>query len=444
MARLVMVGLSHHATPLEVRERVAVDEAAWRRCAPAEPPTLLLSTCNRVEVYAWVEERPATAVRVLQRSLARASGVRLAELQPHLEARTGQDAILHLVRVTSGLDSLVVGEEQIRGQVRETLAAAESSAARAPALRSIFERAGESARRIRAGTSFGKIPSIATAGLNVAYRALGVRPKSAWGDSVAEDFSAAPLGQDLNNRVALVLGAGVMARAAVESLVAQGARVCVLNRTPANAERIVAHLGSAVQVGPLEQLTDALLEATLVVGATASRSPVLDRATVEAAMRGRAGWPLLFLDIALPRDIDPAVRGVAGVTVIDLDDLERECPLNADTRRAERARAEALAVNETQRLVEWLRLRALSPAIAELRTYAETIRKNELRRSASRLRDLTPEQTAAVDALTTGIINKLMHGPTVALRDAAARPGGGGRSHTRILRLLRPARGRTA
>ena len=423
MPRLVMVGLSHHATPLEVRERVAVDEAAWRRCAPAEPASLLLSTCNRVEVYAWVEGRPAVALRALQRALARATGVELAELQPHLSALSGHDAILHLVRVTSGLDSLVVGEQQIRGQVRAALAAAEASAALSPALRSIFERAGESARRIRGGTSLGKIPSIATAGVNVASRALA---------------------QDLRGNTALVLGAGVMARAAVESLVAHGARVCVLNRTIANAERIVAHLGSAVQVGRLDTLADALLDAALVVGATASRTPVLDRATVEKAMRGRSSRPLLLLDIALPRDIDPAVRGLAGVTVIDLDDLERECPVDADTRHAEQQRAEALAIKETDRLVEWLRLRALSPAIAELRTYAETIRKNELRRSASRLRDLTPEQAAAVDALTTGIVNKLMHGPTVALRDAAARPGGLGRSRTRILRVLRPPRGRTA
>jgi glutamyl-tRNA reductase len=423
MPRLVMVGLSHHATPLEVRERVAVDEAAWRSWAPAEPATLLLSTCNRVEIYAWVDGRPAVAIRTIQRALARATAVELTELQPHLKARTGPDALLHLVRVTSGLDSLVVGEEQIRGQVREALAAAEASAALSPALRSIFERAGESARRIRGGTSLGKIPSIATAGVNVAYRALA---------------------QDLNDRVALVLGAGVMARAAAESLLAHGARVRVLNRTIANAERIVAHLGPAIQVGPLDTLPAALLDAALVVGATASRTPVLDHGMVETAMRGRAGQPLVLLDIALPRDIDPAVRGLTGVTVIDLDDLERECPVNADTRHAEQHRAEALAIKETDRLVEWLRLRALSPAIAELRTYAETIRKNELRRSASRLRDLTPEQAAAVDALTTGIVNKLMHGPTVALRDAAARPGGLGRSRTRILRVLRPPRGRTA
>jgi glutamyl-tRNA reductase len=145
----------------------------------------------------------------------------------------------------------------------------------------------------------------------------------------------------------------------------------------------------------------------------------------------------------LPRDIEPTVRDTPGVTLIDLDDLERLCPVDVESRNAERQHAEGLAAEEADRLAEWLRFRAVSPAITELRTYAEAIRRTELRRSAARLRDLTPDQIAAVEALTSGIVNKLMHGPTVALRDAATRPGGLGRSHTRILRVLRPNRRRS-
>jgi len=152
----------------------------------------------------------------------------------------------------------------------------------------------------------------------------------------------------------------------------------------------------------------------------------------------------VLLDIALPRDIDPLVKEVPGVTLIDLDDLERLCPVDVSTRRAERQHAEVLAIEEADRLAEWLRFRAVSPAIAELRTYAEAIRASELRRSASRLRDLTPEEVAAVEALTAGIVNKLLHGPTVALRDAAAGPGGLRRAQSRIVRVLRPTRGRAA
>jgi glutamyl-tRNA reductase len=422
MPSLVMVGLSHHAAPVEVRERVAVDDAAWRKCAPDGLATVLISTCNRVEVYAWVDRRASTAVRSLQRSLARTAGVDVAELMPYLTVRTGTDALLHLVRVVSGLDSLVIGEEQIRGQVREALRDAEACGPMPSALRGVFQRAGESARRIRGATSLGQVPSIASAGVNVACRALG---------------------QELNGQVAVVLGAGVIARSAVESLLARGAHVRVLNRTPAHAERVMAHLGRSVSIAPLDCLPQALVDAALVVGATASRQPVLNAAMLEQAVGRREGRPLVLLDIALPRDVEPSVRGLDGVTLIDLDDLERECPIDADTRHSEHSRAEAFAVKEADRLAEWLHLRAVSPAIAELRTYAETIRKGELRRSASRLRGLTPEQIAAVEALTSGIVNKLMHGPTVALRDAASRPAGLRRSRTRILRVLRPPQGRT-
>jgi glutamyl-tRNA reductase len=420
--RLVMVGLSHHATPLEVRERVAVDEVAWREAAPAGLGSVLVSTCNRVEVYAWVEGRPATAIRGLQRSLARAAGIELPDLLPHLKSRSGRDALVHLVRVTTGLDSLVVGEEQIRGQVREALRAAEASGPLPASLRGAFQRVGESARRIRGGTRLGKVPSIATAGVNVARRVLPV---------------------SLDGQVAVVLGAGVMARASTEALLACGAQVRVLNRTPAHAERFFGRLRPAVEIDSLDALPRALVDAVLVVGATASREPVVELAMVESALRVREKTlPLVLLDIALPRDVDPRVRQVP-VTLIDLDDLERECPVDAPTRQAEYNHAEALAIEEADRLAEWLSSRAASPDIAELRTYAETIRTSELRRSAARLRDLTPEQIAAVEALTTGIVNKLMHGPTVALRAAAASPNGLRRSRSRILRVLRPARARS-
>src|SRR5207237_852861 len=174
---------------------------------------------------------------------------------------------------------------------------------------------------------------------------------------------------------AVVLGAGIMARAATEALLTHGLRVRVLNRTPEHALRLMRALGPSLEIGSLEALPLSMTEASLVVGATASREPVLTAATVEAARGKRSGHPLVLLDVALPRDIEPSVRDVAGVTLIDLDDLERLCPLDADSRNAEQHRAEALAAEEADRLAEWLRFRAVSPAIAELRTYAEAIRR---------------------------------------------------------------------
>jgi glutamyl-tRNA reductase len=417
MPRLLMLGISHHAAPVEVRERVAIDEATWRLHAPPQPATVLLSTCNRLEVYAWVEGRSATPRRSLVRALARATGVRIVELEPYLTCRVGRDALLHLVRVTSGLDSLLVGEEQIIGQVRNALRAAENANRLPASLRGAFQRAIESARRIRGATRLGQAPSIAAAGISVARRTIT---------------------GDVNGKLAAVLGAGVMARAAAEALLAAGARVRVLNRTPAHAERLMANMRGTIDVESLDTLPQALADAVLVVGATAARSSVVTVADVRSALE-RRGTPLVLLDIAMPRDIDPDVRELPDVKLIDLDDLERLCPVDTPTRRAEQNRAEDLAVEEAERLEDWLRSRAISPAIAELRTYAESIRTGELRRSATRLRDLTPEQIAAVDALTSGIVKKLMHGPTVALREA-----GLGRSRAHILRVVRPRTSRVS
>jgi glutamyl-tRNA reductase len=305
--------------------------------------------------------------------------------------------------------------------VREALRSADEIGPLPATFRGIFQRSIDSARRVRTSTRLGQAPSVAAAGVNVARRAIA---------------------GDVFGKTALVLGAGVMARAATEALLASGARVRVLNRTPAHAERLMAHLRGAIEIDSLDALPSALGGATMLVGATAARSTVVSREAVATAMEQRSG-PLVLLDIALPRDVDPRAREVPGVTLIDLDDLEKLCPVDTPTRRAEQQRAEALAAEEAERLADWLRSRAVGPTISELRTYAESVRTSELRRSATRLRDLTPEQIAAVDALTSGIVKKLMHGPTVALREAGVE-----RSRAHILRVVRPpttrANGRSA
>ena len=408
MSGLVMVGLSHHAAPLEVRERVALDETRWREVAPTDIATVLVSTCNRVEIYAWAAERPAALARRLHRALARAANVSLPELQPYLLTGTGRLALVHLVRVAAGLDSLVIGEEQIRGQIRDALRAAETAGELPATLRGVFQRVSESARRIRGSTRLGQLPSLAAAGVHAASRL------------VAEGT--------LRDQLVVVFGAGVMARAAAEAVLPLGAHLLVINRTPAHAEALVNHLGARARSGALDEVPAALARASLAIGATASRRPVLDLATVQAALAQRERRePLVLLDIAMPRDIDPRARMLDGVCLVDMDDLERDCPLDVSVRRAELEHAEALAVEEADRLMHWLQVRAASPAIAALRTDAETIRLRELRRSAGRLKDLTPEQVAAVEALTAGIVSKLLHAPTVALRNAAVkgmvRPG---------------------
>jgi glutamyl-tRNA reductase len=419
MPGLVVVGLSHHAASVEVRERLAFDQATWRAAAPAALPTVLLSTCNRVEVYAWAETRNSVAIQRIERSLARAAGLSLAELHPHLLRRRGQEALLHLVRVAAGLDSMVVGEDQIGGQIKEAVRLAEQSQRLPAPLRSVFQRAAESARRVRGGTRLGSVPSIASAAVHVAQRTLP---------------------SPLSGQSAVVLGAGVMAKTAAQCLLALGARVTLLNRTPEHARTVARRLRGDVQVGSLDELASRLADAAVLIGATASRQPVVQT----EVLRETLTRPLLVLDIALPRDVEPSARRLENVQLIDLDDLERLCPVDVAERQAELRHAESLAAAEAERMARWLRLRSASPVIAELRTYGERIRARELRRSSARLKDLTPDQIAAVEALTAGIVNKLLHGPTLALRDAATRPNGLNRSRSRILQVLRPQEGRTA
>jgi glutamyl-tRNA reductase len=412
---LVAVGLSHRTTPLELRERLAVQQPHWQAASPV--PSVLLSTCNRVEVYAWAESRPAELAQRLARALARVGGIAYADLAPYLFTYTGLPALVHLVRVAAGLDSLVLGDDQIRGQVGEACHQAGSVSRLPTPIDGVFGRALQAGRRIRARSPLGRHPSVAQAALFVARRLLG--PNGLEGVPV------------------LVLGAGGMAEAAARTLLDGGAEVTLLNRTPEHATRLAQSLGPGVRSDALAALPRLLPRAALLVGATASRQPVVSASIVEQALDGRSEPRLVIVDIAVPRDVDPSVRGLPGVQLLDLDDLEKMCPMDSELRRTEIAAAERAAVDEATRIESWLRLRSFVPAVVELRQRGEEIRALELRRARRRLRDLTPDQRAAVEDVTGAIVNKLLHGPTVLLRE--------GRSRARvdeIIQLHATSRGR--
>lgn len=416
--RLVMVGVSHHTAPVEVRERLALDALAWSAAAGERLPSVLLTTCNRVEVYGWATGRPARTAGQIVAALSRASGCRTDEIEPHLATRVGLDALVHLVRVGAGLDSLVIGEDQIQGQLRVAYREA-ARAGRPPSpLEGIFHRALEGARRIRAAVHLGSHPSVASA----AVHAAGHMPPLA---------GAGPRGQ-----LAVVLGAGAVAKATARALVVDGARVVICNRTAAHAEKLAHDLGPVASAAGFEDLPELLGTAGVVFGATASRVPVLTTALLEPAIASRDGRPLLVFDLAVPRDVEPDARSLTGLTLLDLDDLERLCPVDTVSRRAAIDEAEALARREAEQIARWLRVRAMSATIVDVRQRAEEVRHRELKRAAGELRGLTVEQAAAVDRLTESIVRKLIHGPTVALREAAARPRAA-RSQRRVLDVLR-------
>lgn len=402
--QVVLVGLSHHTAPLAVREPLAsVNLAAMR--AALGLPCVLVSTCNRVEVYAWEDAATGRLDGRLLGALASSSGVGRTALRPHVFVKRGYEALLHLVRVACGLDSLVLGEDQVRGQIKSAVVAARALGDLPAALDGGFNRALDGSRRVRGSGFMGRHPSVATVGVEVALHSPDI---GGW--------------HGIRGTTAVVLGAGVMAKAAAQTLLARGAHLVLANRTAAHATQVADGLPhrDQVVVEPLSGL-EALLAndaVVLVVGSTASPRPVVLESTVRAAVQRRTR-PLVLVDLAVPRDVEPSVRGIDGVRLIDMDDLDQLCPADGAARMREMERMEALAREAADEVDCWLRARVAAPAIVELRRRADLIRQAELKRTAARLASLTPEQQAAVDALTRALVGKLVHGPTVALRDAA-------------------------
>jgi glutamyl-tRNA reductase len=378
-------------------------------------------------VYAWESARRQGAAEEVSETLAMVAGLTPTALTPHLVIRRGRDALVHVVRVATGLDSLLVGEEQILGQVRSALRRGQETGTSCAPLDGVVSRALEAGRRIRAETMLGRRPSLVAAAVAIALRT----PELADSGGGAGSF----------DRPVLVLGAGAMARSAAQALLAAGASVSILNRTREHAQRLANELGHGVRAATLAELPRLLPRAALLVAATASRHPLLDAPTVQTARTRPGAGPLVLLDLALPRNIAPEVRALPRVRLIDLDDLERLCPVDVALRQAEIERAEDLAKEHAQAIARWLRVRAMSPTIATLRRQGDAIRLLELRRAAPRLADLTPEQHSAVAQLTESIVNKLLHGPTVALREAAVGAQGLDSSQ-RVFDVLRLDRGR--
>ena len=418
---LIVAGLSHHTAPVAVREPLAAacdaPGAAALRAAVrlAIGPAVVLATCNRLEVYAWASRRPARAVARLVSLLAAHAGVRPVSLRPHVYRHCGVDAVRHLIRVTSGLDSLALGEAQIIGQVRDAFLAGAGDAALGPELHFVFQHAIEGARRVRQAGGLSRHPSVAAIAVHVAGQELG----GAGG---------------LRGRDVAVLGAGVTGKAAARALAAAGAqRIRLLNRSLDRARALADDLalGERAVPGALDELPAALAACDAVVCATAAPRPVVTGAGVAAALHLRGGRPLVVVDIAVPRDVEPEVGGLAGVRLLDLDGLEERCALDPRARRHEVDRIEAMARAEAEACLDALRERRAAPDIVALRRRAAAVRETELRRFAGRLHGLTAEERAAVQQLTHAIVQKLLHQPTVALRRAA-----GGRERAALLQAL--------
>ena len=407
-AELLAFGISHKTAPVAVRERLALttrDSARLVQELVARPSiheAVAISTCNRTEVYvadSGSGDDPAARTRA---ELARLSGLRETALAPVLYAWEDEDAALHLFRVAAGLDSLVPGEAQIHGQDRDAVEAARAAGTAGPLLSRLFADALHAGKRVRSETEGRRLPpSVAAAAVELARREAG----------------------GLAGRVVLVVGAGRMASLVAAGLAPHGAeKVFVANHTAGRAEELARRFGG--EVVHLSRLPDELARADVVVAATRCPRLVLTAEEAAPALRRRGGRPIVFVDIAVPRDLDPAIADLAGSRLFDIDDLGDALGESGAERRQELGDAEALLAEEAARFREWQLSLDVVPTITSLRRRAEEIRAGELARSEARLAALSPEERAAVELVTAQIVNKLLHAPTVRVKRAAAEPDG--------------------
>ena len=399
--KLVLVGISHHRAPVELRERVAVgdEEAAQvaRALAAGGGEAVCLSTCNRTELYVADAEAASSEERAAA-LLDDVSGLESDELRSALYRLRDEAAALHLFRVAAGLDSMVPGEGEILGQVR----AAYERGAAGPLLDRLFRQALHVGKKVRAQTAIAESPaSVSAAAAALAQQVFG----------------------DVRDREILLIGAGKVSELAARNLLSRGARISfVANRTADRAAALARKLGA--EPLPLDGVAGELGRADVVVSSTSAAGFVLRRDDVERALPDRRGRPLFLIDLAVPRDLDPAIHDLDGCFLYDIDDLEAVVATSLAGRRREAERAEAIVAAEAARFREWQASLDVVPAIASLRARAEEIRAGELAKLEGRLGGLSEAERRAVESATAQILNKLLHLPTVRMKEAAVTADG--------------------
>ncbi|MDQ6796758.1 MAG: glutamyl-tRNA reductase [Actinomycetota bacterium] len=407
--------MSHRSVPLDLLERMAVGEPRLNKALgdllsrEFVSEAVLLSTCHRVEVYV-VAERYHGAAQDVRNFLSELAYVAPEEFSDHLYTYTDETAAAHLFCVASGLDSLVVGESQILGQVRDAWDRARVEGAAGPRLSALFRHALEVGKRARTETSIGHgITSLAHAAVAMAAERLGPSGPLSRGHG--------PLAE----RRVIVLGAGEMGEGMVSALTKVGDLV-VVNRTFDKAAALAARVGG--RAVPFDQLPAALAEADLLLSSTGAPGVVVEEGDLAGIQANRLDRPLLVIDLGMPRNVDPAVGDLPGVTLLDLADLRAFVDAGLDKRRKEVVRVRALVSDELDRYTADLAAREVVPTVTALRHQAEAVRLSELERHRSRLAGLDDRQAEAVESLTRAIVAKLLHEPTVRLKDAAGSPKG--------------------
>jgi glutamyl-tRNA reductase len=408
--RLVLLGINHNTAPIEVRERLAIpstrlaDATRTLLHQPGIREGLILSTCNRVELLTLQDDaetqQPQTKTDLL-RFLHEYFAVPPADIQPHLYEHRDREAIRHLFRVASSLDSMVVGEPQILGQVKESYTIAREVGAVSTHLESLLQRTFTVAKKIRTETQVG-LSSVSIA-------------------SVAADLARKIFGS-LEGKTILLVGAGKMSELAARHLIEHGASsILVANRTQSRAEKIAeafASLTVFTEAIPFDDLYAQVPRADIVITSTGAPQKIFGHSHGQHFLHARRNRPMFFIDIAVPRDVDPRMNEVEGCFVYDIDDLQQVAAANLADRSREAQAAETIVSREVEKYEQRLQSRDAVPAIKALQQQAEAIREAELLRSQSKLAALTPEQREAVEALTRSLTAKLLHPQLTALRES--------------------------
>lgn len=413
---VLVLGLSHKTAPLEVRERFAMPggEADETVSALGQLPGIeeacILSTCNRVEILVRYESEISPEAQILDFLDHRQLPV--GDAQPYFYRYADREAVMHVFRVAASLDSMVVGEPQILGQVKEAYQRAKRAGSIHGPLDQLLTSAFRIAKRVRQETGIGQMAvSISYVAVELAKKIFG----------------------DLSGRSILIVGAGKMSEATARHLQASGgSEVHVINRTFERAEELARRFNG--KAAPYERLFELLTQADIVISSTGAPGYILNKTTAQKLNAARRNRPIFFVDIAVPRDIDPEINEIDDMFVYDIDDLQQVADANIKHRRKEAQLAEAIVEEEVEAVMRRMKSVEVAPTIVSLNESLEDIRVSELERFRSRLGDLTPAQEKALEGLTKGLINKIAHQPIVELKQMADHPDG-----TRFVEFVRRA-----
>lgn len=419
---ILLIGASHHTASIEIREQLAFTPNMLRAALTHFDQThkqgrllgvnegVILSTCNRLEVYTLVQDREI-AQEALVEFLSQSCTIPVDELTGYLYTRQNQEAVQHLMRVACGLDSMVLGEPQILGQITDAYEAALSQGAAGTVLSALFRAAIHAGKRARTET------------------AISINPSSI--SSVAAGLAAQLLG-DLSGQHALLIGAGEMGTIAVRALLRRGiTQVTVANRTYENAQSLAEEWsGKAIT---FQQLPESMAQADIIISSTGAPHTILDRDLLAPSMVMRSNRPLFIIDIAVPRDVDPNVTELSNVHLRDIDDLQGQVDNNVQERESEIPRVEGIVEQEAIQFLDWLASLDVVSTITDFRQWAEALRQNELQRLFNRL-DLGEREQALIATMSYRLMNKMLHEPTLRLKSEAA--NGNGVAYVTALRHL--------